>query len=464
MYNSNLGDSNSFRPNSYMTFDEFKTYQYNKSVSDYWGEKVAAESEYNKDDKWAIPPINVESRFFDNIFGGNTIDIRPSGSAELIFGVNTSRTDNPAIPENQRRISTFDFDQRIQLNLIGNIGDKLKISTNYNTEATFDFENQMKLEYTGYEDEILQKIEAGNVTLPLQGSLIQGSQSLFGIKTALQFGRLRVTSVFSQQRGKRSQIQVQGGAQAQDFEIKADNYDFNRHFFLAHYFRDVYETAVGSPPLLNTGVNITKIEVWVTNTNFATQNVRNLIAFQDLGETRTLFNQNINVLNNQPFPFNDGNELYQEVANNAEVRGFLQASNYLDAQGYNPRLDYHRVESARKLSPNEYTFNPQLGYVSLNQELQPNQVLAVAFQYTFRGQTYQVGEFSTDGINGTDALVLKMLKSTELNTRIPMWDLMMKNVYSLGAFGVQKEGFILNIWYLDRTLSLIHISEPTRPY
>ena len=452
-YKESLGDKTQFRPETYMTFDEFQDYKFQKSIEDYWGEKVATESEYNKEDKWSIPPINVESKFFDNVFGGNTIDIRPSGSAELIFGVNTSRTDNPAIPENQRRISTFDFDQRIQLNMIGNIGDKLKLTTNYNTEATFDFENQMKLEYTGYEDEIIQKIEAGNVTLPLQGSLIQGSQSLFGVKTKLQFGRLSVTSVFSQQRGKRSNIQVQGGAQKKEFEIKADNYDFNRHFFLAHYFRNNYESAVGSPPLLNSGVNITKLEVWVTNTNFATQNVRNVIAFQDLGESRRMFNPTVNV-SGGPLPFNDANDLYTEMANNSDVRGFLQASNYLDSRGYNPRLDYHRIESARKLSPNEYTFEQQLGYISLNQELQPNQVLAVAFQYTFRGQTYQVGEFSTDGINGSNALLLKMLKSTELNTRIPMWDLMMKNVYSLGAYGVQRDGFIFNIWYLDRTLGV----------
>ncbi len=453
-YKETLGEGTRFRPDSYMTFDEFQDYKFRKSIEDYWGEKVATESEYNKEDKWSIPPINVESKFFDNVFGGNTIDIRPSGSAELIFGVNTSRTDNPAIPERQRRISTFDFDQRIQLNMIGNIGDKLKLTTNYNTEATFDFENQMKLEYTGYEDEIIQKIEAGNVTLPLQGSLIQGSQSLFGVKTKLQFGRLSVTSVFSQQRGERSNIQVQGGAQTKEFELKADNYDFNRHFFLAHYFRNNYENAVGSPPLLNSGVNITKIEVWVTNTNFSTQNVRNVVAFQDLGESARRYNNNINVLGGGPLPFNDVNDLYQEVANNSEVRGFLQASNYLDSRNYNPRLDYHRIESARKLSENEYSFNNQLGYISLNQELQPNQVLAVAFQYTFRGQTYQVGEFSTDGVNGSNALILKMLKSTELNTKVPMWDLMMKNVYSLGAYGVERTNFILNIWYLDRSLGV----------
>ncbi len=449
VYKQGLGDRLRFRPDNYMTFDEYDDFQLNQSIQNYWAEKVATENEFNKEDKWQIPPIKVESKFFDNIFGGNTIDIRPSGSAELIFGVNVSRTDNPAIPEAQRRISTFDFDQRIQLNVIGNIGDKLKLTTNYNTEATFDFENQMKLEYTGYEDEIIQKIEAGNVSLPLQSSLISGSQSLFGLKTELRFGRLTVTSVFSQERGQKSEINVQGGAQKREFELKADEYDFNRHFFLSHFFRNQYERAVGSPPILNTGVNITKIEVWVTNTNFATQNVRNVIAFQDLGESNRLYNS-ANLVRSRPLPFNDANNLYQRISNDPDVRGFINASSALDAFNFNPRLDYHKIESARRLEQSEYYFNPQLGYISLNQELRPNQVLGVAFQYTYQGQTYQVGEFSTDGIQGQDALMLKMLKSTELNTKIPMWDLMMKNVYSLGAFNVQKEGFILNIWYLDR--------------
>ena len=158
----------------------------------------------------------------DRIFGGNTIDIKPRGSAEVIFGLNISKTENPRIPINQRKITTFNFDQRIQLNLVGSIGEKLKISTNYNTQATFDFENQVKLDYTGYEDEIIQKIEAGNVSLPLRGTLIQGSQSLFGLKTELKFGRLTATAIFSQEKGQRRNVQSQGGAQTTNFDIKAD--------------------------------------------------------------------------------------------------------------------------------------------------------------------------------------------------------------------------------------------------
>src|SRR6187397_103 len=158
----------------------------------------------------------------------------------------------------------------------------MKLGVNYNTQATFDFENKMKLEYSGYEDDIIKKIEAGNVTLPLQSQLIQGSQSLFGIKTQLQFGRLMMTTVFSQQEGKSQTIDVQGGAQTTPFEIKADQYEAYKHYFLAQYFKDQYDAALTDLNQIRSGVNITKLEVWVTNRANSVAENRNIIAFTDL--------------------------------------------------------------------------------------------------------------------------------------------------------------------------------------
>lgn len=464
-FDQKIGDYN-YKPPSYMDFDEYVKYTKEKTVVDYWQEKKETENEFNNENPFR-PQLQIESKTFDRIFGGNTVDIRPTGSAELRFGVRTSKTENPAIPVRQRSVTTFDFQQNIQINLIGNIGDKLKVTTNYNTQATFDFENQVKLDYTGYEDEILQDIELGNVSMPLNSSLITGSQTLFGIKTKMKFGKLDVTTVLSQQRGKKSEINVKGGAQIKEFEITADKYEDNRHFFLAHFFRDTYEEAVGSPPLLNTGVNITKIEVWVTNTRNVADNVRNIIAFQDLGEgnftdqatgrTR-IYNKNY-VQDTDPRTFAgrnfdgsyDANNLYNKVSNLPGIRNFANITNLLSAQeGLDPRMDYTKMELARRLNENEYTVHPQLGYISLNQQLQPNQVLAVAFQYSYRGQIYQVGEFSTDGLEGTSPLIVKMLKSNQINTQAPMWDLMMKNVYNIGAYQVQQEGFELQVWYMDQ--------------
>lgn len=245
-----------------MTQAEFIEYQRQKALEKYWGEKV---TESNEQQRNLIPPLKVSGDAFDAIFGGDEINIRPQGSAQLSFGVNVSRYDNPALPEKQRRVATFDFQQQIQLNMVGQIGDKLKLTISQNTEAVFNFQNQVKIEYTGYEDEIIQKIEAGNVSLPLNTTLIQGSQSLFGIRTDLRFGRLTVQSILSQQKGKRQEINVAGGAQVQDYSVRVDNYEANKHYFLNYYHREHYDDAMKTMPNVSSPVNVTKIEVWVTN-------------------------------------------------------------------------------------------------------------------------------------------------------------------------------------------------------
>ena len=451
-----IGENIDYRNPTVMTFDEYMDYVNSNSVKDYWKEIQAADAIANDEDGGPDPfrpSIQVNSKAFDRIFGGNTVDIRPQGTAELTFGANINSNENPQIPVNQRRITTFNFDQRIQLNVVGNIGDKLKLSTNYNTEATFDFENQTKIEYTGYEDEIIQKIEAGNVSMPLNNSLISGSQSLFGIKTQLKFGRLDVTTLFSQERGQRKEINVQGGAQTQDFEISIDNYEANRHFFLSGYFRDNYDRSLQNLPVVNSGVQVTRIEVWVVNQTANVQETRNVIAFTDIGEDESYVNPALplevgdNPLNN--FPDNGQNSLYSQMASNSQIRGFTQSSQALAGLGLVNGRDFERLSNARQLTPNEYTFNQRLGFISLNQALNNAEVLAVAYQYTLNGRTYQVGDLSNDGFTAPDALYLKMLKSTVVDVLNPIWDLMMRNVYSLGAYQVNSQEFLLNVWYND---------------
>jgi cell surface protein SprA len=189
-----------------------------------------------------IPQLNISNKIIDRIFGSGIIDIKPRGTAELIFSANFNTVRNPAFSLRQQSTGQFDFRQKIQLNVSGAIGDKMKLNLNYDTEATFEFENQMKLDYAGKEDDIIKKIELGNVGLPLQSSLIQGSSSLFGVKSTLQFGKLTVTGVVSQQRGKTQETELAGGSVTTRFDIQGDNYDMNRHYFLSHYFRDNYET------------------------------------------------------------------------------------------------------------------------------------------------------------------------------------------------------------------------------
>ena len=247
-----------------MSFEEFQKYKFKSSISNYWNQKSTDRSRQSSS-SFGIPKLYIPGQAFDKVFGGNSVDIRPQGSAELIFGLKINRLDNPSLPEEQRRTTSFDFQEKIQMNVIGKIGDKLKLTTNFNTEATFDFENNMKLEYTGYEDEIVKKIEVGNVSLPLNGSLITGSQSLFGFKTQMQFGRTTITGILSQQKSSMSEIEVSGGAQTSEFDIYADQYEANKHYFLAHYFKDNYDAALNGLPFVNSPINITRVEVWVTN-------------------------------------------------------------------------------------------------------------------------------------------------------------------------------------------------------
>ncbi len=438
-----------YRPAKYMDLNEYLGYDLKNSLRSYWKERSMASAAGGR--SGIIPDIYIGGEAFDRIFGSNTIDIRPQGSAELIFGVTGNRRDDPTINVRQRQTLNFDFQQKIQMNVIAKIGEKIEFKANYNTESSFNFDNKVQLKYEGDEDEIIKLIEAGDVTLPLNSTLIQGSQSLFGIKTKLQFGRTTVTAVFSKQESESKSITVEGGAQTNTFNIRADQYEENRHFFLAQYYREHYNEGLSRLPIINSNVSITKIEVWVTNIGPAVTDNRNIVAFQDLGEKAPYRDNIIYPTPGMPaYPDNDANNLLDKL-NITTVRNINEVSNYLKSPPLNfvAGLDFEKVESARKLAASEYSFNSKLGFISLNTTLNPDQTLAVAYQYTVVGDTavYQVGEFSDAGINDPQCLIVKLLKSTAINTRVPMWNLMMKNVYSLRAYQVNSEDFILNIVY-----------------
>ncbi len=445
-----IGNFN-YRLPSVLTIEEYKDWQFEQSLRRYWREKASGGGlDYRSS---LIPRLQLGVEALDKVFGSDVINIIPQGSAELIFGVNISKIDNPALSEKLRKVATFDFQEKIQMNVSGAIGDKMKLGVNYNTEATFDFENKTKLEYSGKEDEIIKKIEAGNVTLPLPGSLITGSQSLFGLKTELQFGKLTVTNVFSQQKGETSVIDIKGGAQLSEFEVEVDDYDANKHFFIVQYFRDNYDNAMRNLPVINSGINIERIEVWVTNKTSNFENARNIIAFMDLAEGAE------NIFNNIPafgqtgsenYPYNDLNGLYlQMLTNYSDIRDINKVTQTLEplTPGFIIGQDYEKIENARKLSEREYSLNRKLGYISLNSALNADEVLAIAYEYTVGGKVYKVGEFSTDGISAPNALVVKLLKGTNLSPKLPTWDLMMKNVYALGAYQVKSRDFELQILY-----------------
>ena len=386
----------------------------------------------------------------EKIFGPGGIRVKTQGSAELKFGINKKNIDNPSLPIRNRKTTMMDFDEKINLNVNGKVGDKVNMNLNYNTDATFDFDAQnMKLKYDGKEDEIIKLVEAGNVSFPSNSSLIKGASSLFGVRTDMQFGKLKLQMVASQKKSSSKSVSTRGGVQLTPFELNVADYEENRHFFLSQYFRNHYDAWMQKLPNLTTGITINRVEVWVTNKTGNTTNTRNIIALTDLGENQKLSNP-MWAASGQ-VPSNQANTEYAAMNSQyAAARDIDQAATTLDGGGLVGGADYEKLESARLLNSSEYTVNTALGYISLKTSLQTDQVLAVAYEYTSGGVTYQVGEFASDLSDTKQALFVKSLKNTSSNPRQGNWGLMMKNVYYL-ASTVEKEKFRLDVKYQSDT-------------
>ena len=522
-YNVKVGSIDAERPLA-LTPEEYRQRVFAEKSRAYVREKQQALAGIVEDEDTQLdqlPDYYVNSKFFETIFGSNEIDIRPQGSASIDLGLRYQKSGNPSLsPRNQSNLG-FDFNQRINLALTGTIGTRLRVNANYDTQSTFDFQRVVKLEFfpedlvpssvsntinkgknllnkgkdlankgqgllnkanslkdqgiSGNEDGILQKLEVGNVSMPINSSLITGAQSLFGVKAELKFGNTNIAAVISEQRSQSQTIQASGDGTLEEFSLFALDYEDNRHFFLAQYFRDHYDASVKTYPYVNSPIDITRVEVWVTNRSAQTTNVRNLVALQDLGESNPeavlLDDLTSGFFNAAPnaYPDNEVNKIDPLAIGSTglltnDIRDIATTRNGFGTLSpqVNEGRDYAVLESARKLTQNEYTLHRQLGYISLNQSLNNDEVLAVAFQYTVNGQTYQVGEFAGDGVAATtvsgtpeapivdnNSLVVKMLKSSVLDVAQPVFDLMMKNVYNIGAFQLDQEDFVFNIVYTD---------------
>ena len=388
----------------------------------------------------------------EKIFGPGGIRVKTQGSAELKFGFTQKNVDNPSLPIRNRKTNKMDFDEKINLNVNGRVGDKVKMNLNYNTDATFDYDaaQNMKLKYDGKEDEIIKLVEAGNVSFPSNSSLIRGASSLFGIRTDMQFGKLKLQMVASQKKSSSKSVSSKGGVQFTPFEINVSDYEENKHFFLSRYFRNHYDAWMQKLPNLTTGITVNRVEVWVTNKTGSTQNTRNIIALTDLGETEKVSNP-IWGGGGSTVPSNKANSEYDAMVNQyGAARDVNQTSSTLEGAGLVGGSDFEKLESARLLNSSEYTVNTAMGYISLKNQLQTDQVLAVAYEYTYGGVTYQVGEFASDVTDTKQGLFVKSLKNTSNNPQQGNWDLMMKNAYHL-ASQVEKEKFRLDVKYQSDT-------------
>lgn len=442
----------------YLSSQEYLDLILNQDINNYYKDKSReydklyrsnAFGDKNDGNGSIIPSFKIKSKAFETIFGGNEIQLIPQGTAQLDLGLFIQKIDNPQLLPQNRNTLTVDLRQRIQMSVLGKVGENLNLRVNYDTQAGFGFENEMKLQWKnmkeGGEDDIIQNIEVGNISMPLNTNLITGAQSLFGVRTDLRFGRTDVSMVFSEQRSETKNITVQGGGVLSEYKVFAEDYDYNRHYFIGHFFRDRYDQALSNYPQIQSDIVITRMEVWRIDRGGANQEQRRtVLAVRDLGD------EGGNPANGELYDAVD--EQIGSPRQASTARSQLNGFPY-DGESFQEGEHYLVNENMRKLDPGEYTFYPSLGYISLNQPMVDGEdMLAVSFQYTRNSQpgaTFTVGEMSNDQ---SQLLITKLIKpNTIVNTASPMWDLMMKNIYSINALSISPEDFVMNVEFKDNS-------------
>ena len=335
----------------YMTPQEYQEWATNRTMREFFRTKNKEAFEAKGKEKFDFTDMKFDLGPANKVFGPGGVRIKTQGSAELKLGANLRFVDNPSLSERNRKVFGFDFDEKVNLSVNAKVGDKVNMDFSYNSEATFAFDNQnVKLHYEGKDDEIIKLLEAGNVSLPSNSKLVRGASSLFGVRADLQFGKLKVQTVISQKKSSSQTVSSKGGVQLTSYEFSADQYDENRHFFLAHYFRDKYDANMEQLPNILSGISINRIEVWVTNKNGTTNNTRNIIAFTDLAEHDHI-SSSLWGAGGTVNPANASNDLYAQLnASMASARDINLRSQVLEAAGLVGGEDYEKLESARLLS------------------------------------------------------------------------------------------------------------------
>ena len=446
--------NSTFHPTDFLNRDQYLNLQKKYILKKNWDTLYNHQVTPKKEDLSLIKPIEINSAVFSRIFGGNTIEITPKGNIDLSIFAQRNTNQNPILNERYRKLWGIDFDQQLHLNLNGKIGERGKLTANFGTDAEFDFENFIRFDYTGKQDDILQKLEIGNVNFITNSRLINNSEALFGVKTMIQLGRLNMTTVLSQQRSKRHEIHINNGRSEQTVRIPLSKYDYNQHYFLGHYFRENYNKSLQASPLINTPIQITHIEVWVSNLNNKTDGARDILALLDLGE-KNPYNSNINAINCTIFPNsnNPNNQISNDLLVQLGENGRNPNNNFVQTFFNTDGDNYAKITAAKKLTESiDYTIHRKLGYISLANPLLQDQVLAVSYRYIANGKEYQVGEFSTESsfdTNNPTLLYTKLLKNEVLKTNLPTWDLMMKNIYNLGSSNINESDIRLHIARLD---------------
>nr|WP_255727742.1 cell surface protein SprA [Rhodohalobacter sulfatireducens] len=375
---------------------------------------------------------------FTTIFGKPEVNLRVNGVAQMNVGASIQKSEDPSLPPDQQTRVDPTFDQNLQLNIQGTIGDKLTIQTDWDTERTLDYQNTLNIVYEGYEDEIIKSIEMGNVSMNTGNSLIRGSGALFGIKSVAELGSLRLTSVVSQQDGESNVETISGGSQERQIEIRPADYSDDQHFFLDFYTRQEFETSMANPQQLSQTLQIADVEVWVLRENIQAEEGSKLaVALAEMG------------VNQQP----DGS--YAPPNNQTDTFSDQLLDQYRDPQTGISASELN-IEDSRNFEEGyftplqegvDYTINKITGYISLNRALGSREVLAIAFNY--RGANNEIVEVGEINNGGGDRIFLKMLRPKNVSTDNELFPLTMRNIYSLGVSNITRESLELELQYTE---------------
>lgn len=376
-------------------------------------------------------PLKIKNSAFKRIFGGDRVGLRVSGNISFELAGRTESREGSAVSSiEQRGRFSPKFKQTQQFRVEGRVGDKVTVSVDQNSEATFDFENTLKLTYEGDEDEIVQRIEAGNVGLSLPStefvSTSANHQGLFGIKTQMQVGNLSFTGIASLERGENQSLSISGSSRENKFRIRDYEYVKNRFFFIDDIYQAVFES---------------QLDV-------------NRMILQDIPEQRV---QQLDIWRTV-----SGTVSFDETFEGYAV---LDPDQYLDINGFpNTPLptgtEGGAVETGRfkRLVPDvDYVYDYQRGYFQLKTNVADNEVLAVAYkrgptltQSTQVGMPYQ----AIDSLvaSGQDPVIVLRIIKPAFTKPSPdpygeTWKLAMRNVYNLQGSGISEEGFDIDILY-----------------
>jgi cell surface protein SprA len=359
-----------------------------------------------------IPPNPIFS-----IFGKPEINLKISGAVDIKAGFRNTKSDYTTISRLDQSRNEPDFSQDVQVNVNGTIGDKLNILADWNTKRTFEYENQLKIKYTGYEDEIVRNVEAGNVSLQTPSSFIGSSQALFGVKAQFQAGPLTLTALASQKKGQIKEVAVSGGSKEQTFEFRAFEYATNHYFVDTSYipkYEPYYRT---DPATVDGNIQIVEEEVWVLRQGTQTEgNDRLAIGYIDLAARGNGYNESLREADPDP--------------------GRIEIGPVV-------RLDRSQYELAG---------DGYIGVLSLNTNVGDQQFVGISYR---RADGTQFGELTRDV--GTDSaalarpIILKLVRPKNLLSTGPRfqmaWKMLLKNVYPIPGIGrnLKEQGFSLDI-------------------